>query len=111
MFWLVFSMLLFFCKQKTAYEMRISDWSSDVCSSDLTIAMTGQSLVNRVVGYFENHVVQTRSVIGVADIHAGPFAHCIQALEDLDAVCAICILLRFFSHAKPIGKTAQKPKP
>src|SRR3546814_3100298 len=26
---------LFFFKQKTAYEMRISDWSSDVCSSDL----------------------------------------------------------------------------
>src|SRR3546814_4167582 len=30
------SMGLFFFKQKTAYEMRISDWSSDVCSSDLT---------------------------------------------------------------------------
>src|SRR3546814_19611609 len=28
-------MLCFFFKQKTAYEMRISDWSSDVCSSDL----------------------------------------------------------------------------
>src|SRR3546814_4935829 len=28
--------MLFFFKQKTAYEMRISDWSSDVCSSDLT---------------------------------------------------------------------------
>src|SRR3546814_6740500 len=28
-------MLFFLCKQKTAYEMRISDWSSDVCSSDL----------------------------------------------------------------------------
>src|SRR3546814_15505764 len=28
-------MSLFFFKQKTAYEMRISDWSSDVCSSDL----------------------------------------------------------------------------
>src|SRR3546814_5234737 len=27
----------FFFKQKTAYEMRISDWSSDVCSSDLVI--------------------------------------------------------------------------
>src|SRR3546814_754604 len=27
--------LFFFCKQKTAYELRISDWSSDVCSSDL----------------------------------------------------------------------------
>src|SRR3546814_7766080 len=28
---------LFFFKQKTAYEMRISDWSSDVCSSDLLV--------------------------------------------------------------------------
>src|SRR3546814_2797899 len=28
-------MYVFFFKQKTAYEMRISDWSSDVCSSDL----------------------------------------------------------------------------
>src|SRR3546814_4803050 len=27
--------MFFFFKQKTAYEMRISDWSSDVCSSDL----------------------------------------------------------------------------
>src|SRR3546814_9942287 len=27
----------FFFKQKTAYEMRISDWSSDVCSSDLAV--------------------------------------------------------------------------
>src|SRR3546814_5849480 len=31
-------MVFFFFKQKTAYEMRISDWSSDVCSSDLTIS-------------------------------------------------------------------------
>src|SRR3546814_1188785 len=30
-------MCLFFFTQKTAYEMRISDWSSDVCSSDLTV--------------------------------------------------------------------------
>src|SRR3546814_3109649 len=31
--------IMFFFKQKTAYEMRISDWSSDVCSSDLAIAV------------------------------------------------------------------------
>src|SRR3546814_5746771 len=31
---------LFLFKQKTAYEMRISDWSSDVCSSDLTLLAT-----------------------------------------------------------------------
>src|SRR3546814_1835542 len=29
--------VVFFFKQKTAYEMRISDWSSDVCSSDLLV--------------------------------------------------------------------------
>src|SRR3546814_1881735 len=35
-------MMFFFFKQKTAYEMRISDWSSDVCSSDLMAqALTG----------------------------------------------------------------------
>src|SRR3546814_1402604 len=33
-----FLIILFFFKQKTAYEMRISDWSSDVCSSDLLIS-------------------------------------------------------------------------
>src|SRR3546814_12786552 len=32
------SYMFFFFKQKTAYEMRISDWSSDVCSSDLVIS-------------------------------------------------------------------------
>src|SRR3546814_3764597 len=37
---------VFFFKQKTAYEMRISDWSSDVCSSDL--ALRGEAAV--VVG-------------------------------------------------------------
>src|SRR3546814_10261885 len=31
---------VFFFKQKTAYEMRIGDWSSDVCSSDLLMAVT-----------------------------------------------------------------------
>src|SRR3546814_9302601 len=33
-------MFFFFFKQKTAYEMRISDWSSDVCSSDLAAGQT-----------------------------------------------------------------------
>src|SRR3546814_7734474 len=33
----VFDILFFFVKRETAYEMRISDWSSDVCSSDLIL--------------------------------------------------------------------------
>src|SRR3546814_2140718 len=35
--------VFFFFKQKTAYEMRISDWSSDVCSSDLILAFDAAS--------------------------------------------------------------------
>src|SRR3546814_3323396 len=35
--------MFFFFKQKTAYEMRISDWSSDVCSSDLDDALVPSS--------------------------------------------------------------------
>src|SRR3546814_4366429 len=42
--------IFFFFKQKTAYEMRISDWSSDVCSSDLpTCAPTNDSLMEIMV--------------------------------------------------------------
>src|SRR3546814_8814508 len=37
----------FFCKQKTAYEMRISDWSSDVCSSDLVQNLEGVRAIER----------------------------------------------------------------
>src|SRR3546814_4455601 len=36
--------VVFFFKQKTAYEMRISDWSSDVCSSDLALRLAALEL-------------------------------------------------------------------
>src|SRR3546814_3320919 len=36
-------LLFFFVNQKTAYEMRISDWSSDVCSSDLLVPLLKRS--------------------------------------------------------------------
>src|SRR3546814_8775049 len=43
-------LILFFFKQKTAYEMRISDWSSDVCSSDLCVAGNVGSVVDHAGG-------------------------------------------------------------
>src|SRR3546814_3265140 len=46
---------VFFFKQKTAYEMRISDWSSDVCSSDLLVQ--GQVFRHRVDA-FEHVLLQ-----------------------------------------------------
>src|SRR3546814_6251923 len=44
--------VFFFFKQKTAYEMRISDWSSDVCSSDLTfiVGANGRPLTKESFG-------------------------------------------------------------
>src|SRR3546814_8151112 len=39
-----FIVLVFFFKQKTAYEVRISDWSSDVCSSDLARLTVAENL-------------------------------------------------------------------
>src|SRR3546814_7640033 len=47
----------FFFKQKTAYEMRISDWSSDVCSSDL----------RAVVGLRRGRIGETRILADVAE--------------------------------------------
>src|SRR3546814_7651707 len=38
---------VFFFKQKTAYEMRISDWSSDVCSSDLAARLCRRKAAGR----------------------------------------------------------------
>src|SRR3546814_3285200 len=67
--------LFFFFKQKTAYELRISDWSSDVCSSDLRLddilALDGvrhrladTGVVERLLGAIE-HQVHKRPVGGV----------------------------------------------
>src|SRR3546814_13589275 len=38
-------MSCFFFKQKTAYEMRISDWSSDACSSDLGVGIGAEGII------------------------------------------------------------------
>src|SRR3546814_1867148 len=54
----VFFILFFFFKQKTAYEMRISDWSSDVCSSDLPRRGVARLLVGDAPGDEARHVVR-----------------------------------------------------
>src|SRR3546814_14210470 len=45
----MFGLDVFFFKQKTAYEMRISDWSSDVCSSDLLATPINPPRRNRLI--------------------------------------------------------------
>ncbi len=53
------------------------------------VAMAGERFVDRVVEHFIDHVMETRAVIRVADIHAGAFAHGLQALQDLDGIGAV----------------------
>src|SRR3546814_9744268 len=67
-------MCFFFFKQKTAYEMRISDWSSDVCSSDLDVdAAAGVIELDGVADHLGQHVAQDRRIealrsqLGIAD--------------------------------------------
>src|SRR3546814_10114049 len=50
----VFVLFFFFFKQKPAYEMRISDWSSDVCSSDLASPRAGSGQASH--GALADHI-------------------------------------------------------
>src|SRR3546814_1444828 len=61
--------MCFFFKQKTAYEMRISDWSSDVCSSDLADAIA--ALQVEVPAGYEGTVNGTISVTTAEDTLSG----------------------------------------
>src|SRR3546814_8359482 len=68
-------MVFFFFKQKTAYEVRISDWSSDVCSSDLQVIL-------------ENYAFPGCMIIGT-DSHtpnAGGLGACAVGVGGADAV-------------------------
>src|SRR3546814_6703469 len=59
--------VFFFFKQKTAYEMRISDWSSDVCSSDLhrCLATLARDSVNHVVLEASSHGLHQYRLDGI----------------------------------------------
>src|SRR3546814_10200697 len=66
-----------FFKQKTAYEMRISDWSSDVCSSDLKVpaaeACVCTMLFSRILALRNSRSTDMEiTAAGMADENVGP---------------------------------------
>src|SRR3546814_9568736 len=67
-FAVVLHIFFFFCKQKTAYEMRISDWSSDVCSSDLVVLEGLHLMADRRLGD-----VQLAGRLGEGEVAGGGF--------------------------------------
>src|SRR3546814_6633028 len=73
--------VFFFFKQKTAYEMRISDWSSDVCSSDLR-ADLGPPAAHLTVA----QLVQLGAALPVAnDLTVDPHPAGVDGLQVVDA--------------------------
>src|SRR3546814_4635681 len=75
----MYALLVFFFKQKTAYEMRISDWSSDVCSSDLHVEVTrGAANVVRIHNYPSQWVAYHDSnALGTSDpVHRASHMSC-----------------------------------
>src|SRR3546814_4729959 len=59
-------LVFFFFKQKTAYEMRISDWSSDVCSSDLVPCDAADHRRAAALGRFREGTGGTGDEVGEA---------------------------------------------
>src|SRR3546814_3879416 len=104
MFSIVF---FFFFKQKTAYEMRISDWSSDVCSSDVaprvhvpaaTTAQPARRLrAGQAIGYTSGGLVPGSELVRAED------AKWVDGAAEFDNVSLAYLLDRANQHAqKPI---------
>src|SRR3546814_13650524 len=94
-------MACFFVKQKTAYEMRISDWSSDVCSSDLAGTLPPVNFY-KPQGHLNMHA-------GYSDVDAGDrhIAGVIDALQKRPQWAQMLVVVTFdepggwWDHVRP----------
>src|SRR3546814_3004054 len=85
----------FFCKQKTAYELRIIDWSSDVCSSDLLTlgprevpANIAGEHIHRRIATQDRRIVERLEVVSLTQLCLRPRAQtCDFAVADLVTAC------------------------
>src|SRR3546814_16583380 len=101
--------VIYFCKQKTAFDMRISDWSSDVCSSDLLIAI-GARCDDRVIGNPRHFAQVPRKIVHI-DIDPSSLSKRVRVdvpiVGDVKDVLQDLIGL----YAQAIAEQAPDPKP
>src|SRR3546814_9856806 len=93
--------LFFFVKQKTAYEMRISDWSSDVCSSDL-VARGDEALAR--AGDDISALRRAHEMAAVARAVDGDDETVVDYLERVDRADTLWELNRDGEHALAGGR-------
>src|SRR3546814_8865555 len=104
-------MLFCFFKQKTAYEMRISDWSSDVCSSDLD----GYGAIGAFVGVYLMTLMLTELVTNnAAAALAFPIALSTARAFDVDPTAFVMVVAYgasagFRSDERRVGKECVRP--
>src|SRR3546814_9947150 len=99
---LAVSCSFFFFKQKTAYEMRISDWSSDVCSSDLLV-ITEFGLPKVIGGQFNMLAVDIyKQVIGQQNFEMGAVVSVVLLIP---AIFAFTVD-RFVQKRQEIGRAS-----
>src|SRR3546814_2690207 len=94
--------MFFFFKQKTAYEMRISDWSSDVCSSDLVLqahVLHGLGQVQRL-----GRIRRLGPAMGDVAERAAAGADLPQDHEGRGAVAEALVDVRARSEGRRVGK-------
>src|SRR3546814_13510974 len=92
---------MFFFKQKTAYEMRISDWSSDVCASDLAATDQPTAEADVTPAAAENPLLTASTL----PFQAPPF----DKIEDADFLPAFEEDMK--QHLAEVRKTADNPEP
>src|SRR3546814_1923271 len=93
-------MFFFFFKQKTAYEMRISDWSSDVCSSDLfrkagMPASRIQACAHPRIGTLPVILLATTALAGCATTHKPPeisYDNAAPAVQTVDPPAPVTVV-------------------
>src|SRR3546814_12105715 len=121
----MFFILFFFFKQKTAYEMRMSDWSSDVCSSDLNRAThlasyrqgrpswrqrssveteLARSMKIRFASINPQKILEVCEILQPSGIEVKPFPIRIEELrtEDLHQLVSDKLLVAFKMIGKPV---------
>src|SRR3546814_4694719 len=94
-------LFVFFCKHKTAYEMRISDWSSDVCSSDLQHAAgkLDDAALRQVEDDCIRAVVKRQEDAGLQGITDGEFRRTFFHVDFLERLAGVTVTYGEFTAA------------